>query len=173
MQRLCRQDETAFRRLLERHLPAISRFSRRMLNTADAEDIAQETFLRLWQHAPKWKKSRAGLSTWLHTIARNLALDLLRKKVVQEQIDDEVPGQGSPDEQLTDAEFGEKVQQAISRLPERQRSALVLCHFQGFSGKEAAGILDMQKPALESLLARARKNLRKQLLPTLEQDFRP
>ena len=163
MERLCRGDQAAYRLLLERHLPAINRFSRRLLATADAEDVTQETFLRLWLHPSRWKPGSGKLTTWLHTIARNLAIDLLRKRAPQKDPDQELQDINEPDKSNTTADIGQRVQEAMGQLPERQRSALTLCHYQGFSNRETAAILGIQVDALESLLARARRRLRKLL----------
>jgi RNA polymerase sigma-70 factor, ECF subfamily len=133
---------------------------------ADAEDIAQETFLRLWTHADRWQEGKAGVSTWLHRIAHNLCIDALRrgKSEVSDELDDQYADQVPSMEQLISRNAErESLRRALSELPERQRSALIMTHYQGLSNKEVASILDVSVDALESLLARARKSLKTKL----------
>jgi RNA polymerase sigma-70 factor (ECF subfamily) len=132
-----------------------------------AEDVVQETLLRLWSQARRFRPERARLTTWLHNIAHNLCIDELRRESRQrpeEGHDDAAADSASPG----DTRDGERrevlLRQAISALPERQRSALVLCHYQGLSNRQAAEILDVRVEALESLLARARRTLKKEFM---------
>jgi len=160
---VARGDEAACRRLMERHLPRMVALARRMLgNQADAEDVAQEVFLRVWTHAERWQPGRAQFGTWLHRVATNLCLDRLRKRR-PENIDD-IPEPASsepqPDENLERRELAERVEAALQALPERQRLAVVLSHYQGLSNIEAAEILEVSVEAVESLLGRARRQLR-------------
>jgi len=160
---VARGDEQACRLLMERHLPRMIALARRMLgNQADAEDVAQEVFLRVWTHAERWQPGRAQFGTWLHRVATNLCLDRLRKRR-PENIDDipePVSGDPRPDENLERRELAERVEAALQALPERQRLAIVLSHFQGLSNIEAAEILEVSVEAVESLLGRARRQLR-------------
>jgi len=160
---VARGDEQACRLLMERHLPRMVALARRMLgNRADAEDVAQEVFLRVWTHAERWQPGRAQFGTWLHRVATNLCLDRLRKRR-PENIDDipePVSGDPRPDENLERRELAERVEAALQALPERQRLAIVLSHFQGLSNIEAAEILEVSVEAVESLLGRARRQLR-------------
>ncbi|MDO8838471.1 MAG: RNA polymerase sigma factor [Parvibaculum sp.] len=163
---VARGDEQACRLLMERHLPRMVALARRMLgNRADAEDVAQEVFLRVWTHAERWQPGRAQFGTWLHRVATNLCLDRLRKRR-PENIDDipePVSGDPRPDENLERRELAERVEAALQALPERQRLAIVLSHFQGLSNIEAAEILEVSVEAVESLLGRARRQLRETL----------
>jgi RNA polymerase sigma-70 factor (ECF subfamily) len=160
---VARGDEPACRLLMERHLPRMLALARRMLgNQADAEDVAQEVFLRVWTHAERWQPGRAQFGTWLHRVATNLCLDRLRKRR-PENIDDipePVSGDPRPDENLENRELAERVEAALQQLPERQRMAVVLSHYQGLSNIEAADILEISVEAVESLLGRARRQLR-------------
>ncbi|GJL96756.1 MAG: hypothetical protein DHS20C06_05730 [Hyphobacterium sp.] len=133
----------------------------------EAEDVAQDTFIRAWNAADRWKPGTARLESWMARIATNLCLDRLRKKreaymETPPEIHDESP---SADEQMISAETNNAVLVAIGRLPERQRVALELCHFQGHSNIYAAKELDISVDALESLLARARRKLKSLLMP--------
>lgn len=139
------------------------------------EDIRQETLLRLWTQADRWRPEIAALSTWLHRIAHNLCIDHLRRtsRLVGEPEDGEIEslthgssdadrdaGGTDPHHALGQHRLGDQLREALATLPERQRSALILCHYQGLSNRDAAEVLDVSVDALESLLARARRKLR-------------
>ncbi len=164
MERLRGGDSGAFGELMGRHLGAVAGFSYRMLgNAAEADDIAQETFLRLWRNRSTWEP-RAQLRTWLFRVARNLCVDRFRRREV---VTDEFP-------ELADerrSAFGDVQQRQVERivadalaaLPERQRAAIGFVYYEGLSNIEAADILDVTVEAIESLLARARRSLRERL----------
>ena len=164
--RIAAGDHTAARALLGRHLPRILNLSRRMLgNQAEAEDVAQEVFLRVWTHAARWKPGAAKFETWLHRVAINLCYDHLRKKrpthldAIAEPVD---PAPG-PAASLFQSQVGAAVEAALDELPERQREAIVLCHHQGLTNIDAAEIMGVSVEALESLLARGRRALKERL----------
>jgi RNA polymerase sigma-70 factor (ECF subfamily) len=167
MQAIQDGDTIAYDAAVRQHLQSISRYAFRMLgNSKDTEDITQETFLRLWTHAHTFNSAKASLTTWLHRIAHNLCIDYLRKDKPSVSSDLE-----SIDELETDTQDEDEsperlaaLKQAISTLPERQRSALVLNHYHGFSNKQTAEILNISVDALESVLARARRALKLQLI---------
>lgn len=157
--------------LMDRHLAAIKGSAYYMLgDEMMAEDIAQEVFLRAWKQAPNWQPGKAKFSTWLHQVTRNLCYDRLRKK--QEVYPDTVPDMvdNSPEasqvlqDQQNHSAQKSKIEQALAGLPERQRMAITLCHYRELSQIEAADIMEVGVRAYESLLARARKNLKEQLL---------
>lgn len=172
MAAVCDGDQSAYQTLVRQHLNSISHYAFRLLgNRKDTEDITQEVFLKLWINASSWDPKKAKLTTWLHRIAHNLCIDYLRKHgntQTQDEIEpqhqeiDEVKNQSGTWEQQ---EQTEKLNNAINLLPENQRSALMLCHYAGFSNKEAAAIMNVSVKALESSIARARRSLR----ATLEQ----
>ena len=157
-------DQRVYADAVRRHARPIAIYAYRMLGSeSEAEDIAQETFLRLWTQATRWQPGKAALSTWLHRIAHNLCIDFMRKNkaaLASELSDDLVGDQMSAEAMLDNNIEYNKLQVALGRLPERQRSALVLTHYQGLSNKEVAGILEVSVEALESLLARARRTLK-------------
>ena len=164
--RIAAGDHTAARALLGRHLPRILNLSRRMLgNQAEAEDVAQEVFLRVWTHAARWKPGAAKFETWLHRVAINLCYDHLRKKrpthldAIAEPVD---PAPG-PAASLFQSQVSAAVEGALDELPERQREAIVLCHHQGLTNIDAAEIMGVSVEALESLLARGRRALKERL----------
>jgi RNA polymerase sigma-70 factor (ECF subfamily) len=157
-------DQRVYADMVRRHGRPVAIYAYRMLgNESEAEDIAQETFLRLWTQASRWQPGKAALSTWLHRIAHNLCIDFLRRSkasLVGELADDLVDGQPTADESISIEADHIMLQMALGRLPERQRSALVLTHYQGLSNREVADILAVSVDALESLLARARRSLK-------------
>jgi RNA polymerase sigma-70 factor, ECF subfamily len=163
--RTARGDRHAYAALVKRHLPRMLALTRRTLgNEASAEDAAQETLLRLWTHAASYDASRAALTTWLMRIATNVCLDRLRKRK-EDQWDDSYDQPLDPSQQKTveDRELAARVEAALRGLPDRQRLALVLCHYEELSMTEAAGIMETSVEAVESLLSRARRSLKQRL----------
>lgn len=159
-------DQTAVAFLVRRYSPAVLALASRMLNDREeAEDVVQETFLRAWKALPTWEP-RAKLSTWLHRVALNLCYDRLRKKreTLMDVLPEQVSPEPSPDVQLDQTQRVKAVEKAIAALPERQAAALTLCAVQGHSQNEAAEIMNIGVKALESLLSRARRTLKLQLL---------
>lgn len=167
MRRVASGDREAFRQLVEHHQGPLGAYAQRMLgDPGRAEDVVQETLLRLWSRARSFRPERARLTTWLHNIAHNLCIDTLRResRLRPEDSHEEAPADDATPGELRDDERREALlRRAIAALPERQRSALVLCHYQGLSNRQAAGILDVRVEALESLLARARRTLKKEM----------
>jgi RNA polymerase sigma-70 factor, ECF subfamily len=163
MQKVGRGDQRAYRELVDRYLASITRFAQRLLNDAgEAEEVAQETFLRLWTQASKFEP-RAKPKTWLYRIARNQCIDRLRKRRDASADLDALPGGDRPSGLLARKETAEEVERALAALPERQRAAITLVHYEGLDGSEACEVLDVSSEALESLLARGRRSLREQL----------
>ena len=161
-----RGDPAAVRQLLDRRLPRVLALARRMLNDAgEAEDVAQETFLRAWKQARSWRPGAAKFDTWLHRVALNLCYDRLRRRreVVTAQPPEQTDPGPAPDAGLLGAELSRRVEAALAALPERQREAIVLCHHQGLGNIEAAALMTISVEALESLLGRGRRALRASL----------
>ena len=166
MDRVQRRDRDAFAVLVARHLDGIHTFNYRMTrNPEDAADLAQETFLRVWNSAATWRPHRVKFTTWLHRIARNLCIDAHRRHRDSTAIDDNLAAEdgSGPDTAPTASELRRALDQALTDLPERQRTALVLCHRDGMTNRDAAAVLAVSVDALESLLARARRTLRLKL----------
>jgi RNA polymerase sigma-70 factor (ECF subfamily) len=158
-------DQAAYAVLVKRHLPRVLALTRRMLgNDAAAEDAAQEALLRLWTHAASYDASRALLTTWLTRIATNVCLDRLRKRQ-EEPWDDSYDQPLAPDQErvIEERQLAQRVDAALRALPDRQRLALVLCHYEDLSMAEAAAMLETSVEAVESLLGRARRNLKQSL----------
>lgn len=164
MQRAAGGDAPAYRELSDRYLAQILRYTTRVLgDESEAEDVAQETFLRMWKQADRWQPN-AKLTTWLHRIAHNLCIDHFRKKRPDpsEGLDRHSAGD-RPSGLLERKRLASEVQAALDALPERQRAAMVLSHYQGMSNPEAAEVLEVSVEAVESLLSRARRALRDEL----------
>lgn len=161
-------DARAASALVRKHLPRMIALARRMLNdAAEAEDVAQEVFLRVWREAPRWKPGGAKFETWMHRVALNQCYDRLRRR--RERTDPDA-GLNVPDatplasEAWLAQQRTAKVGAALARLPERQRSAIELVHFQELTNIAAAETLEISVEALESLLARGRRALKAALV---------
>jgi RNA polymerase sigma-70 factor (ECF subfamily) len=167
--RVGRGDGDACRALVERHLGRVVAFAARVLGSAaEAEDVAQEVFTRVWTSAGSWRPGAARFTTWLHRVALNLCLDRLarRREAPLESAPEPVDPGPTPAARLEEAEVRQRVNREIAALPERQRVALALCHYEGLRNIEAAEIMGVTVEALESLLGRARRTLRARLEDT-------
>lgn len=164
---VAQQDHAAFSRLTARHLKRAYGIALRILgDPAEAEDVTQETFAKIWIHAPRWIPGKAKFTTWLYRIAANLSID--RKRRRRPNTMDEIPEQ--QDEQTPDGfetihsdEITTQVRRAIDQLPDNQRTAILLCGHNDLSNAEAAEAMGLSVKAVESLLVRARRSLREKL----------
>ena len=170
MRRAGSGDRTAFARLVERHMPrAVALATRVAGNRTDAEEIVQEAFLRSWLKAPDWHDAAmvggARFTTWFTRVLVNLCIDRRRRpKMSPLESAGEIAGQEMDGYQtLAREQTGARVTAAVATLPDRQRAALTLCHWDGMSNIEAAEVLGITVGALESLLVRARRTLRDML----------
>ena len=161
--RIARSDSAAVREMIARKLPRLLALAARVLgDRMEAEDVAQEAFLRIWRQAPRWETGRARFDTWLYAIALNLCRDRLRrhKEVYAAEPPETSDPSSAPDQGLHDRDNTRTVESALAMLPERQREAIVLQYYEELSNIEAAAVMGISIEALESLLARARRNLR-------------
>ena len=165
-------DAAAFRTLVDRHLAGVLAVARRMLrDDAEAEDVAQEAMLRLWRSADGLEVGPPGLRPWLRRVASNLCVDRMRsgKRLM---VTDEVPEQVEPatqHSQLEAQDTSERVEAALRALPDRQRLALTLFHYEGLSQIEVGKAMGISDEAVESLLARARRTLKAALRDQLSE----
>ncbi len=177
MERLAAGHDAALNALMERHATPVFHFLCRMLNNEDdANDLAQETFVRVFRARESFR-SGEKFSTWLYTIAANLARNHYRWRGRHPHVSIETPAENAeqtlgstlpandpaPSEQALAAERAAAVRRAVQGLPEELRTAIVLCEWEEHSVLEAAAILETTPKAVESRLYRARQLLRKKL----------
>lgn len=168
-------DHEAFAELVARHQNAVVGTVSKMMNgSPDAEDIAQQVFLRLWKSAKRYQPT-AKFTTYMFTITRNLVFNATRKKSIrkessiEEQAEDwnqqiENPHENErPDNELLQKELREAVDRAIASLPEKQRMAVILRRYEQMPYEEIAVILGLSVSAVKSQLFRARTQLRDEL----------
>jgi RNA polymerase sigma-70 factor (ECF subfamily) len=168
MERVVARDPRAFAELAERHTAmAIGLAQRIVRNTADAEDVVQESLARLWMFSDRWNAETARFSSWFYRIVTNQAISRIRKKTTEsiESVEEPSDTAPSPHDQLAGREIGTAIVEAVSRLPDRQRAAIALCYDQGLSCAEAAESMGVSIGTMESLLFRARRSLREWLGP--------
>jgi RNA polymerase sigma-70 factor (ECF subfamily) len=161
--RVAMGDPAAVRALVARKLPRLLSLAYRMLaDAAEAEDVAQEAFVRAWKQAPNWAPGGAKFDTWLHRVTLNLCYDRLRRRreIATDEPPEVVDEGPAPDRGLEASDTGRQVASALQALPERQREAIVLCHYQELGNIEAAVLMGVSVEALESLLSRGRRALR-------------
>lgn len=179
-------DHEAFRDLVERHKLSVLNLCLRFTgNKEDAEDLAQEAFIRVFQAAPNYEV-KAAFTTWLYRITVNLCLNHQRRKKVlhffsldqsknsQHHAQYRVPdfaAQERPDTDYEQKQVQQFVQQAIQSLPENQRTVLILHRYHDLSYKEIAEVLDTTVSAVESRLHRAKENLKKKLKFVVEEHY--
>jgi RNA polymerase sigma-70 factor (ECF subfamily) len=167
MRRAGRGDNGAFASLVSRHLPRATALAIRITgNRSDAEEIVQEAFLRTWKKAPDWTDRNelvgAQFTTWFTRVLVNLCIDRRRRpglSPLEAAAEIEASDPGGYDV-VSRNQTSARVLAALADLPERQRAALTLCHWDGRTNIEAAEILEISVGALESLLVRARRTLR-------------
>lgn len=157
--------------MMDRNLSRIHALAYVMLgDQALAEDVAQDAFLKLWQHAPKWETGQARILTWLRRVATNNCLDRLRKKgpIYSDSVPDRPDEAANSEQSLQTQQRAQAVRAALETLPPRQRAAVGLSFYQDASQKEGAEILGVSEKAYESLLMRAKRGLKAQLSPLKE-----
>lgn len=169
--RIGNNEPAAVNEMVTRKLPRLLALAGRILGDADeARDVAQESFLRIWRHAASWRSGEARFDTWLHRVALNLCHDRLRRRKERPlaEADTLALADSAPplDEQLETTERNARMAAALAALPERQREAIVLQYYQELSNIDAATLMNISVEALESLLSRARRQLRSQLADT-------
>ena len=182
MERVKDGDEEAFRDLIEAHqYRVIGTIGKMLGDDTEAEDIAQQVFIRVWKSAPRYEPT-AKFTTWLYTITRNLVFNELRRRRrhATQSLADGPSEEGrlplqvadhtakAPDTTMLDAEMQVAIQRAIEELPETQRMAIILRRYDDVSYEEMGEILGLSVAAVKSVLFRARTELREKLRRYLE-----
>lgn len=179
-------DEASFDLLLRRYrIPVVNFLCRMVRDTATAEDLAQEVFLRVYRARKKYSPT-AKFTTWLFRIATNLALNSIRDnrhKQLEDSLDAPAEGEEAGagrwqagarelasrdmriDEHMIERDRCEFIRRAVESLPEKQRAAVLLHKYEEMDYSEIARILECSESALKSLLFRAYETLRAQLAP--------
>ncbi|MGH9773430.1 MAG: RNA polymerase sigma factor [Candidatus Acidiferrales bacterium] len=171
-------DEESFELLLRKYRTPLVNFLYRMVrDTAVAEDLAQEVFLRVYRARKEYSPS-AKFTTWMFRIATNLALNSIRDgrhRQLEISIDTPAEGDDRPfevpsrdvaaDTQMIERDRAEFIKRAVMSLPEKQRAAVLLHKYQEMDYDEIARTLECSESALKSLLFRAYETLRVQLAP--------
>jgi RNA polymerase sigma-70 factor, ECF subfamily len=183
MFRVKRGDRVAFAELVDQYKqPLLNFIHRTVRDQTEAEDLAQNVFLQVYKSRARYERT-AKFSTWIFTIARNLCLNELRRRARHpgEPLE-ETPGEREdlPLRQYEDKkvflatdqalhhELAAKIEEALSALPENQRTAILLCRQEELSYEEIAAILDCSVSATKSIIHRGRETLKEQLKPYLE-----
>lgn len=163
MRRIALSDEAAFREFLNRFERRVYALAWRLTggNRADAEDLAQDVFLKVWKNAALWQPT-GSLVSWLYRLVYNDFTDKVRARRPTEELNAEtMTADGeSVEEAVIRKSESERVKAALDALPDRQREVLILCCYQELKAKEAAEVLGMKQNAVEVLLFRARKALK-------------
>jgi RNA polymerase sigma-70 factor (ECF subfamily) len=163
VQRVAAGEASAMRAMVSGKLPRLLALATRMLgDAAEAEDVAQEAFMRIWRHAGRWQQRGARFDSWLHRVAMNLCHDRLRRRrdvLMADPPDTPDPGPAPDATVLDDGDAARRVEQALQAIAPRQREAIVLVYYQALSNIEAARVMRVSVDALESLLARGRRSL--------------
>ena len=173
----------AFRALVERHSRAVFRLAQRMTGSPqDAEDVVQETFLRAYKQLGRFE-SRANFGTWVHRIAVNCSIDLIRSRAHREtgHEPDDLEQFGaaveptdamgtSPERLMLSTEVQQRVQAAMASLSRMERAAFTLRHFEGQSIEEISRALGLKTNAAKHSVFRAVKKMRVALEPFVAAD---
>ena len=176
MEKVRAGDAAAFRDLVEAHQHRVIGTVARMIGDPnDAEDLAQQVFVRVWKSAPRWEPT-AKFTTWLYTILRNLVFNECRRRARHKTVSLDATMDGedhprqfadgnvkSPDITMLDAEMQDAIERAIQDLPEAQRMAVIMRRYQDVSYEEIGEVLKLTVPSVKSLLFRARTDLREKL----------
>lgn len=159
-------DRPAALALTQRVTPRVLAYATRLLggDRAEAEDVAQETMLRLWRIAPDWRQGETRVTTWAYRVATNLCIDRQRSRRRKGHVDlDDAPELPEPgpgaESRLQDAQRLDALHIALAALPDRQRQAVVLRHIEGLTNPDIAQILEIGVEAVESLTARGKRAL--------------
>ncbi len=157
-------DDAAFTELMARYKRPILNFVYRLIgNASEADDVAQEVFVRVYRNIRKFRPDKALFSSWLFQIARNAAIDHLRRRTRRREdlLDENTPAAASREVEAN--EIGGRIAAAVAALPEDQRAAFVLAEYHDKSYAEIAEIMSCSEKSVESRLYRAKQFLRNAL----------
>jgi len=155
----------AFAGLVERHSRSVFRLAYRITgNENDADEIVQETFMRAYREIHRYE-SRASFATWIHTIARNLALDILRKNRPGSAEIELVSSAPTPERLASSHLLGERIAAALNGLSTHERAAFTLRHYEGVPLIEIGETIGLSENATKQSIFRAVKKLSRALLP--------
>jgi RNA polymerase sigma-70 factor (ECF subfamily) len=174
LERIAADDQVAFRLLIERHIDRAFGLALRILNNrTDADDVVQDTLLKVWMNRRQWEPGRAKFSTWLYRVVANRCIDLLRKPRSEDIAAIPEPADQTPSAiaSLQQSEVTSLLERAMNRLPEQQRVALILSYHENLNNTDIADVMQTTVAAVESLLKRGRQRLR-ELLRHSEKDIR-
>ena len=166
VQAFCNGQEAAFEVLVDRHGAAVKSYALRLLRShEEAEEVYEETFIRLVREQGRWE-GRAALRTWLFTIAHRQCIDILRKRRVQSRAEPKLVAMAemrsvtpSPEARAALGEEADRLEAALGMLPERHREVLLLRAIHGLTGAETAAVLGLEEGQVHSQLSYARKRL--------------
>ncbi len=174
LDRIAANDQAAFRLLVERHIDRAYGLALRIMNNrADAEDIVQESLLKIWTHRGRWEGGRAKFSTWLYRVVTNRCIDVKRRPRNEdiEQVPEVADDKPLAIAEIQRHEVNSMLEAAMDRLPEQQRIALIFSYNENLNNNEIAEVMQTSVAAVESLLKRGRQRLR-ELLRRSEKDIR-
>lgn len=180
MVRFSEGDDDAFVQLTERHRKRVLNIAQRFVgDRATADDIAQEAFVRVHQARGRYRPT-SKFSTWLYQIVANLCLNEMRRRKrrpawlwggAEDSPQEQAPGAGpNPEESYQRGELSRAVHEALARLPEKQRMAVILNRFEELSYEEVASVLGCSVGAVDGLLSRAKATLRRELAPYVAEE---
>ncbi|MFN3992278.1 MAG: RNA polymerase sigma factor [Tabrizicola flagellatus] len=159
-------DRQAALALTRRVTPRVLAYASRLLSgdRAEAEDVAQETMLRLWKVAPQWRQGETKVTTWAYRVATNLCIDRQRargrrRQTALEDAPEVADASPNAEGRLQEAGRMQALEAALAGLPDRQRQAVVLRHLEGMTNPEIAAIMEIGVEAVESLTARGKRAL--------------
>ena len=161
------EDERAFGILVKRYLPKALSYAQRLIGT-DPEDLVQETFVKAWKNAYKFNSEKALFTTWFFTILKNECYSYLKKhKNIRLDNIDDVPDLQSDTksaiDNIIDLENNKELNDTINNLNQREKEVILLRYFKELSNKETAKIMNSSIKAIETLLNRAKKKLKREL----------
>jgi RNA polymerase sigma-70 factor (ECF subfamily) len=167
MARVAGGDTGAFELLVRRHWAPVSAYAGRILNDRDAgKDIAQRTFVRIWQRRTEWREG--SVRGYLLLVSRNLCVDDVRRATVRTRLADRVRGTiagtiPTPADRFEASEIEAAIDRAVQELPPRRREAFILVHLRGLSYQEAADVMGVARATLSNQVVAALQQLRSRL----------